>query len=82
MTDKVNWVELTPRVWAGYVNHGDGPQQAYKAIDLEAVAWVARSGARDGFRMTHIGWAKEIAEMQEEMDASLLDKYGLLLPAA
>jgi hypothetical protein len=78
----VNWIECAPRVWAGYVDNGDGPQEVYTAVDLERVAWVARIGARSGFRMTHIGWAKEIAAMQEENDASLLQKYGLLLPSA
>ena len=71
-----------PGVWVGRV----GGHPAYVALDIPRTSskdwgvYVRRYDARDGFRMTNIGWAKEIAEMQETMDPMLLHRYKLLLP--
>jgi hypothetical protein len=79
MTDRVKWTELAPGMWVGRVDDVD----AYAVLELESSAWVTRYGVRDGFRMTNVNRAKEIAELQEEMDVlPLLNRHGLLLPAA
>jgi hypothetical protein len=82
MNDRVQWFPEGTGVWLGRV----GGHPAYVVLELEKTdpkdwgAYVRRYDTRDGFRMTNISRAMDIAEMQETMDPMLLHRHKLLLP--
>jgi hypothetical protein len=82
MSDKVQWTPVFKGIWEGYV----GGHPAYVVLELEPKApdytgaYVRRWETREGFRMTNVGRAMDLAELQETTDPMLLHRHKLLLP--
>jgi hypothetical protein len=78
MADRVKWTQIGPHVWTGSVS---GCDAYYQVFDLGTSAWLTRRGTSSGIRMTHVGRAMDMAELQEQYSARQLREYGLpMLP--